>query len=103
MYRLLFVMPSISEPFSITTLESILQDTPVLISKQSGVSEVLTHALKVDFWDIDEMTNKIISVLQHSSLQGSLLENSKAEVKKFTWEDAADECIKIYEKLIADS
>jgi len=98
----LFVMPSISEPFSITTLESILQDTPVLISKQSGVSEVLTHALKVDFWDIDEMTNKIISVLQHSSLQGSLLENSKAEVKKFAWEDAADECIKIYKELLTN-
>lgn len=99
----LFVMPSISEPFSITTLESILQDTPVLISKQSGVSEVLTHALKVDFWDIDEMTNKIISVLRNSSLQSSLLENSKIEVKKFAWEDAANECIKIYNELLTNN
>src|SRR6185436_11063838 len=52
-----YVMPSVSEPFGIAPLEAMRNDVPVIISKQSGVSEVLTHALKVDFWDIDEMAN----------------------------------------------
>ncbi|MGE5612469.1 MAG: glycosyltransferase, partial [Bacillota bacterium] len=64
----LYVMPSISEPFGIAPLEAMSHDVPVLISKQSGVSEVLTHALKCDFWDIDEMANKIIAVLRHPPL-----------------------------------
>ena len=61
----LFILPSVSEPFGLTPLESLMNGTPVLISKQSGVSEVLRHALKVDFWDTDEMANKIISVLKN--------------------------------------
>src|SRR5208282_5530056 len=55
------VMPSVSEPFGIAPLEAMSHDVPVIISKQSGVSEVLTHALKVDFWDINEMANKIVA------------------------------------------
>lgn len=96
----LFVMPSVSEPFSITTLESIIHDTPVLISKQSGVSEVLSHALKVDFWDIDEMTNKILSVVHYDTLKECLSQNGKEEVKHFTWDAAAKECINIYNKIL---
>ena len=57
----LYVMPSVSEPFGITALEAISYDTPVIISKQSGVSEVLGHALKVDFWDVDRMADLIIN------------------------------------------
>ena len=48
-----YVMPSVSEPFGISPLEAMRSNVPVVISKQSGVSEVLKHALKVDFWDID--------------------------------------------------
>lgn len=96
----LFVMPSVSEPFSIVTLESILHGTPVLISKQSGVSEVLSHALKVDFWDIDEMTDKILSVLHNDSLKSALKENGKKEVEGFSWDIAAQECVKLYSSLI---
>jgi len=50
-------------------------NTPVLVSKQSGVSEVITHALKVDFWDVNEMANKIIAVLEHRALSETLKEN----------------------------
>ena len=67
----LYVMPSVSEPFGIAPLEAMSHDVPVIISKQSGVSEVLTHALKVDFWDINEMANKIIAVLRHPPLLAS--------------------------------
>jgi glycogen synthase len=95
----LYVMPSVSEPFGITPLESIRNNTPVIISKQSGVSEVLTNALKVDFWDVDEMTNKIVGVLSYPHLKSSLAENSMREVEKMTWDAAADKCVNIYSNL----
>lgn len=93
------VMPSVSEPFGITALESLANATPVIISKQSGASEVLSHVLKVDFWDIDEMTNKIMSVLAHPSLQTTLQANGKQDVRRFTWEDAARKCQTLYQSL----
>jgi len=68
----LYVMPSVSEPFGIAPLEALSHNVPVIISKQSGVSEVLTHVLKVDFWDTDEMANKILAVLRHAPLQKAL-------------------------------
>lgn len=93
----LYVMPSVSEPFGLTPLEALSNDVPVLISKQSGVAEVLTHALKVDFWDVDEMANKIVAVLRHPPLQAALRDHGGFEVKRFSWIDAARNCIKVYE------
>ena len=96
----IFVMPSVSEPFGIAALESIVHGTPVILSKQSGVSEVVQNALKVDFWDTDEMANKILSILKHESLHSVLKENGENEVKVFTWDTAADECLRIYRGMI---
>ncbi len=95
----IFVMPSVSEPFGITPLESIINGTPVLISKQSGVSEVLSNVLKVDFWDVDEMANKIITTLNQEPLSKTLKENSREDVKDVTWEKAAQKCLNIYNSL----
>jgi len=92
----LYVMPSVSEPFGIAPLEALNHDVPVLISNQSGVAEVLTHALKVDFWDIDEMANKIVAVLKYPPLQMTLREHGNFEVRKLRWEDAAANCAKVY-------
>jgi len=75
----------------------------VLISKQSGVSEVLTHALKVDFWDTHEMANKIIAVLRHPPLQNTLREHGNFEIKKLTWTDSAQNCVNVYQRAIAAS
>jgi len=96
----LYVMPSVSEPFGIIPLESIVNGTPVIISKQTGVSEVLTHALKVDFWDVDEMANKILGVLQNESLENTLQEESQKEVKKLSWKSAAEKVINVYKKFL---
>lgn len=96
----LYVLPSVSEPFGITPLESLAQGTPVLISKQSGVSEVLSHCLKVDFWNINEMADKILAVLKHKELHQQLQENGSQEVKKISWQDSARKCIKVYSEIL---
>ncbi len=96
----LYVMPSVSEPFGIAPLEALDHDVPVIISKQSGVSEVLMHALKVDFWDVNEIANKIIAVLKYPPLQMTLRSHGNFEVRKLRWIDSAAKCAKIYEDLL---
>lgn len=98
----LYVMPSVSEPFGLAPLEALQRDVPVLISKQSGVSEVLTHALKVDFWDINEMANKIVAVLRHPPLQKTLREHGAFEVRKFAWIDAARALMDVYRDVLGN-
>lgn len=96
----LLVMPSVSEPFGLVPLEAIQQGTPVLISKQSGVAEVLTHALKVDFWDIDEMANKILAALRYGVMNRQLVEEGRRELHRLTWRKAADKVLMLYRKLL---
>jgi glycosyltransferase involved in cell wall biosynthesis len=96
-----YVMPSVSEPFGIAALEAIHNDVPVIMSKTAGAAEVLTHVLKVDFWDIDEMANKIIAVLRHPPLSQTLRQHGSFELHRLTWEGAAQKCIESYEKAIA--
>ena len=96
----LLVMPSVSEPFGLVPLEAIQHGTPVLISKQSGVAEVLTHALKVDFWDIDEMANKILAALRYDVLNKQLVEEGRKEVLRITWRRAAEKVQMLYQKLL---
>lgn len=92
----LFVMPSVSEPFGLTPLEAIIYDTPSLISKQSGVAEVLHSALKCDFWDTNKMADQIISVLDHNGLHSHLLDNAKNELLNLTWDRTADKLLETY-------
>lgn len=101
-YRMadLFVMPSVSEPFGLVPLEALDNDVPVIISKQSGVSEVLTHALKVDFWDVDEMANKIVATLRYAPLRVTLQSHGNYEARKLSWKDAATKCLNIYEQTL---
>lgn len=94
----LFVMPSVSEPFGLTPLEAIGYGSPALISKQSGVSEILQNVLKVDFWDIDEMANQITAVVQNDPLRDELHRNAYAEYVKMSWNNAADKLLDVYHK-----
>lgn len=98
-----YVMPSVSEPFGISALEAIHHDVPVILSKQSGVSEVLTHVLKVDFWDTDEMANKIVAVLRHPPLSQTLRHHGPFELRWLTWDGAAEKCVRSYERAGTDS
>lgn len=95
-----FVMPSVSEPFGLASLEAVSHEVPVIMSRTSGASEVLKHALKVDFWDVDEIANKILAVLRHPSLGDTLRSNADLELRKLTWDGAAQKCMEIYQSAI---
>jgi glycogen(starch) synthase len=96
-----YVMPSVSEPFGIAALEAIRHDVPVILSKTSGVSEVLAHALKVDFWDTDQIADRIIAVLSHPPLASTLRQHADIEVRRLTWDDAAAKCRYVYDTAVA--
>ncbi|MBI2657672.1 glycosyltransferase family 4 protein [Candidatus Woesearchaeota archaeon] len=102
-YRMadVYVMPSVSEPFGITALEAMKNKAPVIVSRQSGVSEVVRHCLKVDFWDTEEMSSKIISLLRYKPLHDTMRENGYNEIKKFSWDMPAEKCMGIYDELIS--
>lgn len=97
----LYVMPSVSEPFGITPLEAMMHDVPVLLSRQSGVSEVLQHALKANFWDVRDMADKICAVLRYPALAATLVRNCREEMQSIRWENAADKLNSIYRALCA--
>jgi len=92
-----YVMPSVSEPFGITALEAISAGTPTIASKTAGFSEAFANCLKVDFWDTDEMANKIISLLRYDPLHKTMAEEGKREVELFTWDRVADRTIEVYQ------
>ncbi|MBW2992130.1 glycosyltransferase family 4 protein [Candidatus Woesearchaeota archaeon] len=94
-----YVMPSVSEPFGITPLESMRNGTPVIISKQSGVSEVIKHCLKVDFWDTDEIANKIIGVIKYKEVYDELKKNGGEEILGFSWDIPAEKCSNVYSEV----
>jgi glycogen(starch) synthase len=97
-----YVMPSVSEPFGISALEAMSYETPVILSRQSGASEVLRHALKVDFWDIDRLAAQIIAVLQYPELRSSIVEMAREEVRRVHWEAAASKVKHVYERALGE-
>ncbi len=102
MYRMaaVYVMPSVSEPFGIAPLESLLHETPVIISRQSGVSEVLSHCIRVDFWDVDALANKIIGVVHHAHVGEIMGREGKKQALMQRWEDAAAKVRAVYHRVM---
>lgn len=95
-----FVLPSVYEPFGLTGLEAISYNVPVIASKQSGVSEVIINMLKVDFWDVEEMAHKILSVIHYKALSDTIKKESKKELPNLTWEKAAEKTIGVYQQVL---
>ncbi len=95
-----YVMPSISEPFGISPLEAMRAKVPVVISKQSGVAEVLQHAIKVDFWDVDATADAIYGLLHYPALSNLFSVKGAEEVENLKWENVAKKLKVIYEKTL---
>lgn len=95
-----YVMPSVSEPFGISALEAAQHRVPVIVSKQSGVTEVMPNILKIDFWDTDKFAGAIIAILTHQSLGKEMSSNAARDLKQLTWDNAAKKILKVYESLL---
>ena len=95
-----YIMPSVSEPFGISPLEAMESNVPVIISKQSGVAEILTHAVKTDFWDIDAMADAIYGILNYPALSNMFIKNGKEEVIRLKWDNSARHVRDIYQRVI---
>jgi len=101
MFRMsdVYVIPSVSEPFGISPLEAMKEGVPTIISKQSGVSEVVSYAIKVDFWDIDAMADAIYSLTHYSAIGNMIKKNAFKELYKINWDKTAREILNIYNRL----
>ena len=98
-----YVMPSVSEPFGISPLEAMRSNVPVIISKQSGVAEVLEYAVKVDYWDVDAMADAIYALVQYPALSKMFSTKGLEEVTGLKWDNAAAKVKKVYEDAINNS
>jgi len=96
----LYVMPSVSEPFGISPLEAMMYDVPVILSKSSGVAEVLRHAPQIDFWDVDGLAEKMASLLSDPELARQVVEDCRTEMQRIHWDRAAEELESIYHRVV---
>jgi len=94
-----YVMPSVSEPFGISPLEAMQSNVPVIISRQSGVSEVLNHAIKVDFWDIDAMADAIYALIHYQGISKMFARMGHEEVENLKWDNVAFKLKEIYQSV----
>lgn len=97
-----YVMPSVSEPFGISPLEAMRSNVPVVISKQSGVAEVIHHAIKTDFWDVDAIADSIYGLLNYEAISKDFKQYGKTEVDNMKWENAAAQVKEVYEKTLRE-
>jgi len=95
-----FVMPSVSEPFGLVPLEAMRTNVPVIVSKQSGVAEVLRHAVKVDFWDVNAMADAIYGLLHYEALSKMFIKYGRDEVDNLKWENAAKKILDVYKSVV---
>ena len=96
-----YCMPSVSEPFGLSALEAAQFGIPAVISKQSGVAEVLKGALQADYWDTDLMATYIVDLLTDESLRQEVIEKTRRDMAAATWDAAADKVVTIYRELVA--
>ena len=95
-----YVMPSVSEPFGISPLEAMRSNVPVIISKQSGVAEVLDYAVKVDYWDVDALADAIYGLITYPALAKMFAEKGLEEVTGLKWNNAAEKIREVYQAAI---
>jgi glycosyltransferase involved in cell wall biosynthesis len=94
-----FVMPSLSEPFGLVAIEAAQRSTPVIISKNSGVAEVLPSGIQADFWDIEMMATKIVELISDTSFSKQVVSQQQQELQHVTWKSAAQKVMEVYKGL----
>ena len=99
-YSDVYVMPSVSEPFGISPLEAMKSNVPTIISKQSGVAEVLKYAIKVNFWDVDALADAMYGLLAYPALSKVASSRGLDEVNSLKWDNAALKMTKVYQEAI---
>jgi len=99
----LFMMPSVSEPFGIVPLEAMQANVPVIISLQSGVSELVQNVVKTDFWDVHAMADAVHGILKHKKLSKTLITDGKQEVSKLNWYQPANQIKQVYLDVLANN
>lgn len=92
----MFVMSSISEPFGITALEAAAHGTPVIMTRQAGVAEVLTHSLKYDYWDTDRLADIMVNVASSQGLRRAMVDNANTQLGRLSWSQMAERCLNVY-------
>lgn len=95
-----FVMPSLSEPFGLVALEAALHDTPVILSKQSGASEVLDHCFTVDFWDTERMADCALTIIRDEAIRTQMIEKSRDTLNNLHWNKQAHKVKQLYHNLV---
>ncbi|MDX1918409.1 MAG: glycosyltransferase family 4 protein [Candidatus Caenarcaniphilales bacterium] len=96
-----FVLSSVSEPFGLTVLEALSHRLPVIISKQSGVSEVLRHVLRYDFWDVERLASLILSVITYNPLADELRHRALDDLHPVSWDQSAGRVKQLYERALS--
>jgi glycosyltransferase involved in cell wall biosynthesis len=98
----LFIMPSVSEPFGIVPLEAMQAEVPVIISLQSGVSELIRNVVKTDFWDVHAMADAVHGILRNKKLAASMITDGKKEVNRLSWNRSANQIRQVYLKTLSN-
>jgi len=96
-----YVLPSVSEPFGLTVLEALKAGVPVIVSKQSGISELIQNAIKVDFWNVDDIANHIINLLKDEDYKNQIKQKlNEEQIHRITWYDSARKIEEIYDQVL---
>lgn len=94
-----FVMPSLSEPFGLVALEAAQRHTPVIVSRNSGVAEVMQASVVTDFWDVQKMSENIVRLIHDRDHSASVVEGQLQNVNNLTWNKAAKDIRSIYRRI----
>lgn len=95
----IFVMSSVSEPFGLTALEAAHHGNALIVTKQSGVGEVLNSIVRYDFWDEDKLASALVNIAESPALEGSLRDGIKHEYARISWDDVAEKCVEVYDEV----
>ena len=95
----IFVMSSVSEPFGLTALEAAHHGNALIVTKQSGVGEVLNSIVRYDFWDEDKLASALVNIAESPALEDSLRDGIKHEYARISWDDVAEKCVEVYDEV----